>query len=73
LKPPSESEIRKTLAAAIAAGRRAHHWTQAALAEKCGLPRSYVADLEGGRRNPSLRNLIRIANALRVPLSDLFR
>ena len=33
--------------------------------------RSYVADLETGARNPSVRTLVKLANALRVKLKDL--
>ena len=34
--------------------------------------RSYVADLERGSRNPSVRTLVKLANAFRVGLKDLF-
>ena len=42
------------------------------MAERASLQRSYLADLERGLRNPSVRTLIKIANALRVSLTDLF-
>jgi transcriptional regulator with XRE-family HTH domain len=34
--------------------------------------RTYLGGIEVARRNPSLRNLIRIAQALDVPLAVLF-
>ena len=46
--------------------------TQEQVAEKADLDRAYYAGIESGLRNPSLRPLIRIARALKVPLSELF-
>ena len=73
MKKQSEAEIRRCLAARIAAVRRAKHWTQQTLAERSGVPRSYIADLEGERRNPSIATLLRIANGLEISLAELFR
>ena len=36
------------------------------------MQRSYLADLERGRRNPSVRTLVKMANALGVPITALF-
>jgi transcriptional regulator with XRE-family HTH domain len=72
VKKKSESEIRRRLALRIRALRKIRGFTQSVLAEKSGLPRGYVGDMEGARRNPSLRNLLRVANALGVDLVDLF-
>jgi transcriptional regulator with XRE-family HTH domain len=36
-----------------------------------GLHRTYVGGIERGERNPSLANIIRIAEALGVPASEL--
>jgi transcriptional regulator with XRE-family HTH domain len=47
--------------------------TQEEVAEAADLDRAYYAGIEVGLRNPSLRPLIRIARALDVPLSELFR
>lgn len=40
--------------------------TQEALSEKCDMHRTYIGAIERGDRNVSLRNIIRIANALSV-------
>lgn len=47
------------------------HWSQETLADKAYLHRTYIAGIESGTRNPSLRSLIKIANAFRVPVADL--
>jgi transcriptional regulator with XRE-family HTH domain len=36
------------------------------------MQRSYVADLERGHRNPSVRTLLKVANAMDVPIASLF-
>ena len=47
-------------------------WSQERLADESGMHRSYMWGVEQGVRNPSLRNLARVADALEVSLSDLF-
>jgi transcriptional regulator with XRE-family HTH domain len=37
----------------------------------CGLDRSYVSGLEGGRRSPTYLNLLRIAKTFGMPLVAL--
>ena len=72
VKPQSEEEMRLRLAAHILQCRKKRSWTQQLLAERSQLPRSYIADLEGARRNPSLRSLLRLAGALGLSLHELF-
>jgi transcriptional regulator with XRE-family HTH domain len=45
--------------------------TQAGLAERCGLHRTFIGSVERGERNVSVLNLRAIARALRAPLADL--
>jgi transcriptional regulator with XRE-family HTH domain len=47
-------------------------WSQERLAEQADLDRSYIAGIEVGARNPSLKALERLAAALSVRLSELF-
>jgi transcriptional regulator with XRE-family HTH domain len=47
-------------------------WSQERLAEEAQMHRTYLGGIEVARRNPSLRNLIRIAQALGVTMSGLF-
>jgi len=52
--------------------RNAKHWTQEVLAERADLDRSYIAGIEVGRRNPSLKSIASIARALGTSLVQLF-
>ncbi len=45
--------------------------TQAALAEKCGLHRTFIGSVERGERNVALLSLRRIAASLRAAPSEL--
>lgn len=68
----SESTVLKKLAKRIVALRAEKGWTQERLAEEASIQRSYIADLERGSRNPSVRTLVKLANALGIPVSSLF-
>lgn len=46
--------------------------SQEELADKCGLHRTYISDVELGKRNVSLENIARIAESLEISLPDLF-
>lgn len=47
--------------------------SQTRLAELAGLNRNYVSDIERCRRNPCLDNIVKLAEALDVAPSELFR
>ena len=69
---------RRHESAATALGRQvrklrdAKGWSQECLAEHSDLDRSYIAGIETGGRNPSLKALDRLASALGVKIKDLF-
>ena len=46
--------------------------TQEAFADHCGFARTYMSRLETGGANPSLDAIKTLADALSVPLKDLF-
>lgn len=47
------------------------HMSQEKLGEVTGLHRTYISDVERGKRNITIISLYKIANALHINLSDL--
>jgi transcriptional regulator with XRE-family HTH domain len=65
-------EALKALGEAIRARRdEIDGLSQEGLADRAGMHRTYVSEIERGLRNPSYRNLVKLAAALEVPLSEL--
>jgi len=48
-------------------------YAQDEFAYKAGLDRTYLGGIERGERNPSLKNISKIADALEVPITELFK
>lgn len=46
--------------------------SQERLADLCGLHRTYISDIELGKRNVSLENIEKMAIALGMKISELF-
>lgn len=46
--------------------------SQEALANKAEIDRTYVTDVENGRRNISIQNLEKLVNALEISFKDFF-
>ncbi|MEO8593830.1 MAG: helix-turn-helix transcriptional regulator [Candidatus Solibacter sp.] len=67
-----EDKIVRNFAVRIRNLRQAKGWSQERLAEEAGIHRTYLGGIETARRNPALRNIIRIAGALGVPVKELF-
>jgi len=53
--------------------REAKKLSQEQLAFKAGIHRTYIGGIERGERNPALKNIAAIADALDVSLSELFK
>lgn len=69
-KADSDQRLLK-LGDAIRARRRVIGMSQEALADASGLDRSHMGEVERGKRNVSLLNVIRIASALGVSASEI--
>jgi transcriptional regulator with XRE-family HTH domain len=52
--------------------RQARKLSQENLADRAGIHRTQISLLEGGRRQPLLETLVRLAGALDVPIDALF-
>ena len=52
--------------------RELKNWTQAVLAEKAGVSRSYISELERSTREPTVGILKSIADAFQVPIDIFF-
>jgi transcriptional regulator with XRE-family HTH domain len=72
-KPLETEGIQRSLGARIRELRREQGWSQEKFAEVCGLHRTYMGHVERGEKNVSLSTVLRVANALGVGLSELFR
>lgn len=51
--------------------REKRQWTQEDLAERAELDRSYIAGIEAGLRNPSIKAVAKIARGLGLTVSAL--
>jgi transcriptional regulator with XRE-family HTH domain len=64
-------KLRVSLGNVIRARRAKIGFSQESFADKVGLHRTYMGDIERGERNLSLNNLVRVADALDIRLSQL--
>lgn len=55
----------------LVALRKAKGWSQLGLESESGIARSYIGEVERGRRNIGLINICRLAKALGVPPAKL--
>jgi transcriptional regulator with XRE-family HTH domain len=73
LDPKAEQKVVKALALRIKTLRQNKGWSQERLAEEAEMHRTYLGGIERGLRNPALRNLIKISQALGVSMAELFQ
>jgi transcriptional regulator with XRE-family HTH domain len=66
-------DIRLRFGKAVRRRRHKLGISQEAFADLCGLDRTYIGGIERGERNVALVNVEKIARALRISLSELFR
>src|ERR1700686_454246 len=66
-------DLKALLGMAIKTERSVLGISQEELAERAGLHRTYVSDVERGARNPSIESIEKLAQALKLPISALFQ
>ena len=64
--------VRKRFGRRVRDLRKARGYSQEAFAHECSIHRTYMGDVERGERNIALDNIVKIANALDMELSELF-
>jgi transcriptional regulator with XRE-family HTH domain len=68
----TKPDIRERFGFAVKVRREELGLTQEDLADRAGIHRTYLSDVERGTRNVSLVNIERLALALSMHLSELF-
>lgn len=71
-EPANATKILAAIGRRVAELRGAREWTQATFAERLEVTTRYVQSIEGGEVNMTVEYLVRLANALEVPLAALF-
>lgn len=69
--PVMETNYLKLFGMHIRQIRQNQGLSQESLAERANMHRTYIGMIERGERNPALLNLIRLSDALNVPLPTL--
>ena len=64
-------QMKVVLSANIKRYRKSRRVSQQALADMCGLHRTYISDLENAKCNPTLSVMMVVAKSLNVTLKDL--
>jgi transcriptional regulator with XRE-family HTH domain len=68
-----DETLQERLGRVVRGRREALFLTQEELGERCNLHRTYIGAIERGERNLSLQNIIRLADALGIRVSELIR
>lgn len=71
IKSKDTPAVRRAFGAQVRLFRKSRGLTQVALAAACRLDPNYVGGIERGERNPTLENIARIAESLKVPVAQL--
>jgi XRE family transcriptional regulator, regulator of sulfur utilization len=68
---PAPGRLRRRFAEHVVSARTERGWTQEKLAEKAGLARTYISEIERLKRNATLDSVERIADALGIDAERL--
>jgi transcriptional regulator with XRE-family HTH domain len=71
-KRRAKPDIRERFGTTVKFRREELTLTQEDLADKAGIHRTYLSDVERGTRNLSLVNIEKLAAALKMSMSELF-
>ncbi len=64
-------DLAKLVGQRLRAARQQRGWSVGALAERAGIGKGSLSEVENGARNPTLSTLYALAGALELPLSSL--
>ena len=70
---PSPTDVNRRFGMRLRQLRRARNMTQLRMAVRFGIDRTFISDVERGRKSISLRTLEILALGLNISLSDLLR
>ena len=73
MPPKKQFALRKRLGVVVRQRRKKLGLSQEKLGATIRLDRTYVSDVENGKRNPSLDAIAGIAKCLKIEISVLFR
>lgn len=68
-----QNDIQILFGQAIRKFRTQKQISQEAFADMCSLHRTYISDIERGLRNVSIENIEKMAKALDMKISDIFK
>ncbi len=68
---PKRDPVLAALGRNVRRSREEKSLTQEKLAEKAGLDPTYISGIERGLRNPGIKNVARLAKALRLSIGEL--
>ncbi|MDQ3153865.1 MAG: helix-turn-helix domain-containing protein [Actinomycetota bacterium] len=71
--PPAVSPDAQTFGERVRTRRQELGWSQEQLAEACGAHWTFIGQVERGRRNISLHNILKIAEGLQLDPAELVR
>lgn len=73
MRPHPVMDVVKLLGENVRRHRKLAGISQEELSHRTGIKRSYISDLERGTRNPTVRALSRLADALGIEPAELLR
>jgi transcriptional regulator with XRE-family HTH domain len=71
--PKRKDPLLRNIGARVRECREKRQWTQEDLAERAELDRSYIAGIEAGLRNPSIKAIAKIASGLDLTIAELLQ